>query len=428
MLSVLGAGLLIGLATAGTAVANDQLLGQLLTSSQTQTGSNSVSQDAASSAISVPIGQININAPIRVASDGDNGSVEQSNDSTASSSASNESWGIQGVDQGQWSGQVQDGGAKVEQDQGASQSQAASNRVTQHATSTAVSIPIVQVNVNAPVRVASDGDDGSVRQSNRSSAVSAASNGSVAKHRVDQAQASRQAQDAGPRRGGGTAGRGGGADPTQSQATGQAQAGSNASEQAANAKAVSAPVGQVDVNIPIRVASTFSDGDVVQSNGSAATSSASNESHVRQSVEQELLSAQLRHGRVARALCAPRPGWDKHGYGWSWKHHIGFGDRYGKGKPVEEDQASKQRQWGSNSPFQAATSKAVSVPLVQLNVNVPVRIASDDRACGGGDAGRGDVHQSNASVADSSAANASWATQLVSQVQAVQHQSGLLRA
>jgi hypothetical protein len=112
-LSVLGASLLLCLATAGTASANDlgtgPRFGQSQTSSQGQNGTNSVSQDASSKAISAPLAQINLNAPISLLSSGNNGPVDQSNSSSATSSASNDSAAIQAVDQSQGSDQTQDG-------------------------------------------------------------------------------------------------------------------------------------------------------------------------------------------------------------------------------------------------------------------------------------------------------------------------------
>ena len=167
-LSVLGASLLMCLATAGTASALEPvggpLFGQSQTSSQSQNGSNSVSQDASSKAISAPLAQINLNVPISLLSPGDNGKVEQSNSSSATSSASNDSVAIQGVEQSQGSDQSQDGtqtagggSPSFEQGQAADQSQNASNSVDQNASSTAVSKPGPQVNVNLPIRVLSPG-------------------------------------------------------------------------------------------------------------------------------------------------------------------------------------------------------------------------------------------------------------------------------
>ena len=68
-----------------------------------------MTQNADSKAISKPGLQANLNVPIRIKSDGSNGPVDQSNSSSATSSASNESKAIQLIDQGQESTQTQDG-------------------------------------------------------------------------------------------------------------------------------------------------------------------------------------------------------------------------------------------------------------------------------------------------------------------------------
>ena len=68
------------------------------------------------------------------------------------------------------------GQPSLTQSQSSTQSQDAANTIDQDATSQAISAPGVQSNVNAPVRVASDGDNGDVNQSNQSKAVSEAEN------------------------------------------------------------------------------------------------------------------------------------------------------------------------------------------------------------------------------------------------------------
>jgi hypothetical protein len=224
---------------------------QSQTSTQSQDGSNSVDQNARSKAISVTGAQLNVNAPISVLSRGGGGSVSQSNDSSATSSASNESTAIQWIDQSQSSSQTQRGtqqlgccdrgthhggphhggqhhgcgchrswwdkgkgphcgcghdkGPLVEQDQSSQQRQSGSNSVSQDAESKAISVTGAQLNVNAPVSVlsgrygcgckgTSKGKGGDVRQTNTSTADSSASNKSWAVQRIGQRQASQQRQ------------------------------------------------------------------------------------------------------------------------------------------------------------------------------------------------------------------------------------------
>lgn len=335
-LSVLGASLLFCLATAGTAAADGfgTLLSQTQTSSQSQSGSNSVTQDATSGALSVTGAQLNLNAPISVLSSGGDGSVNQSNDASATSSASNEGTAVQVVDQGQQSSQTQNGqsGALHEQDQASSQSQQGSNSVDQDASSKAVSVTGAQVNVNAPITLLSHGGGGgSVTQSNDASATSSASNMSIAKQGIEQEQSSRQAQDGrqghtcGCEQGGG----GGPADPQQSQTSTQSQEGSNSVDQDARSKAISVTGAQLNVNAPISVLSRGG-GPVSQSNDSSATSSASNESTAIQWIEQSQSSSQTQRGDRQLGCCDHDRG-KHHGYGCRHGCHHGHGCHHAHG-------------------------------------------------------------------------------------------------
>jgi hypothetical protein len=374
-LSVLGVSLLFCLATAGTATANigsGPLFGQSQTSSQSQSGSNSVSQDASSQAISAPLGQINLNAPIGVLSSGSNGPVTQSNSSSATSSASNESQAVQLVDQSQGSAQTQDGSQTT-----------------------------------------------------------------------------------------GCCETGGSGSPTfdQEQTSNQSQSGSNAVSQNAESKTVSEPGAQVNVNLPIRILSDGSNGNVDQSNRSSATSSASNESKAIQIVDQTQGSSQTQRGEQSVGCC-DRGGTGHHGHHGHHGHdgHHGHHGHDGKqpcgceqkddSTPVfDQDQTSNQSQSGSNAVSQNARSKAVSKPGEQANVNAPVSLLGRGCGCDGKDTWKGakggdrcecgaskqpsrggDVRQSNASTAGSTASNESWAAQGVGQSQASrQGQFGLQR-
>src|SRR5207302_8734962 len=72
-----------------------------------QDAKNKVDHDANSSATSAPGVDSNVNAPVRVASNGSDGDVNQSNGSTANSEAENDNTSTQGIDQGQSSTQHQ---------------------------------------------------------------------------------------------------------------------------------------------------------------------------------------------------------------------------------------------------------------------------------------------------------------------------------
>src|SRR2546423_547420 len=185
---------------------------QSQSSNQGQEAKNSVDQDANSDATSAPGVQSNLNAPVRVGSNGNNGDVNQSNGSTANAEAENNNKSSQGIDQGQNSGQTQNaeqdqssccnGGGKGDpQSQRSSQKQKAKNSVDQDANSTATSAPGVQSNVNEPVTVASNdcntvcagGDSGDVNQSNSSTANSEAERNE--ERREGKERRSRWAQD-----------------------------------------------------------------------------------------------------------------------------------------------------------------------------------------------------------------------------------------
>jgi hypothetical protein len=113
---------------------------------------------------------------VRIHSPGDDGSVEQSNSSAALSKAGNAAQTTQSADQGQGSGS----GAGIQ----ALEQQAATR---QDADSSATSAQYHPSNDATSVRIASPGDDGSVRQSNASFAGSFAGNAAATDQTADQA-------------------------------------------------------------------------------------------------------------------------------------------------------------------------------------------------------------------------------------------------
>ncbi len=127
--------------------------------------SNSSDQSATSNATSTQSGATNTNIPVRVLSPGNDGSVSQSNSSTAGSVAAN----LNATSQSTGQQQAGAGGAGV---QAAGQDNASS----QSAESTASSTQDHPANYNIPVRVLSPGHDGDVEQSNSSTAVSIGAN------------------------------------------------------------------------------------------------------------------------------------------------------------------------------------------------------------------------------------------------------------
>ena len=228
-------------------------------------------QEADADATSVQDHPSNVNAPVRVLSEGDGGDVEQANRSTAESAALNDNDTLQKAAQDQGDG----GAEKGEREHGCgcgskhgvaiqAIGQKADSR--QQAEADAESKQVGAKNLNAPVRVHGDGDDGDVRQSNESFA------GAIAANENATGQFAQQAQ--GDDRHGGVG----------IQAIGQLAK----SDQDAEADAESKQVGAKNVSAPVRVFSDGDGGDVDQSNRSFADALALNENATKQAASQDM--------------------------------------------------------------------------------------------------------------------------------------------
>jgi GTP cyclohydrolase II len=137
-------------------------------------------QIAESEAKSVQEHASNENIPVRIGSKGDNGSVEQSNNSAAGSFAGNGASTTQGVEQSQGGGCGCASDLVQAVGQGAVTGQLADSKAT--------SIQKGAENSNTPVRIHSDGGDGDVEQSNNSVGLSAAINAATTEQAVGQTQ------------------------------------------------------------------------------------------------------------------------------------------------------------------------------------------------------------------------------------------------
>ncbi len=237
--------------------------------SQTAGQDNASHQKADSTATSTQDHPVNYNIPVRVLSPGDDGSVKQSNDSTAASLAAN----LNATDQSIGQHQAGSGGPAV-------QAAGQANGSSQSADSTATSTQDHAVNYNIPVRVLSPGNDGSVDQSNSSTAVALGVNANLTGQKIKQDQS-----------GGGSYG---GAPYVQ--AAGQL----SGNKQDAKSNATSTQKDPANYNIPVRVLSPGNDGSVKQSNDSTALSLAANLNKTDQSIGQQ-------SGRSG-ARRRPRPG------------------------------------------------------------------------------------------------------------------------
>jgi hypothetical protein len=226
------AGLVVTCALASAAAADGlspgappiQAAGQVATSEQS----------ADSSATSAQIAPKNTNVDVRVLSPGNNGPVSQANTSTAAAIAAN------GNSTDQDTTQSGDGGLQQA-------GQIASN--LQDASATADSTQVKPENTNVGVRVLSPGDDGSVEQTNASTALALAANKNQTDQDVTQAAEGPAAQTA---------------------------AQTALSKQGAAADATSKQIAPKNTNVGVRVLSPGNNGDVTQRNDSTAKAIAAN--------------------------------------------------------------------------------------------------------------------------------------------------------
>ena len=236
-------------ATATNANGSGQAIGQSGGGSQSadQTAINTqIVPIAAAPATAVQTLPVNLNLPVRIASPGDNGAVSQSNSAPATAEATNANTSRQLIEQ-QGGGDKKKGGS----DQTASQT-AVNTQVLPIALAPATSVQTLPINANIPVRIASPGDNGDVKQSNRAPSDASATNLNGSKQAIGQS------------------GYGGGSQ--------------SASQTAINtqllpialAPATSVQTLPVNVNLPIRLLSPGDDGSVKQSNRAPATADAAN--------------------------------------------------------------------------------------------------------------------------------------------------------
>ena len=332
-------------------------------------------QSADSQAKSEQIKPTNSNIDVRIGSPGDNGNVNQSNSSDATSHAGNIAKTEQTAQQDQGGGKCCHGGSGV---QAAEQSAG----TKQDADSSAESKQIHPTNENTSVRIdkphgskcgckddgyATDkpgGKNGNVTQSNDSSALSFAGNAAKTEQSVEQTQD-------------GSCGCHG----DLVQAAGQWAY----THQDATSHAESEQKGAKNSNTPVRLFSGGDDGNVNQSNSSEAASFAGNLAFTGQAVEQDQSGSQ----------CGCRKVEDKRPVkGYESSHCCSSG-------------VQAAGQWAGT--HQDATSDAESKQIEPTNSSTPVRLGS----YGGG----GSVTQSNSSFAASKAFNLAATLQYLTQEQ-----------
>jgi hypothetical protein len=312
---------------AGSVAANKASTEQAVGQSQSGAGEQAVGQvaetiqKAKSQATSVQEKPSNSNISVRIHSPGDDGDVEQSNNSFAGSAAGNKAETTQAVEQQQGGGEE----AKSKCCHGGSGVQAVGQdaKTIQKAESDAKSVQDHASNENIPVRIGSKGDNGSVSQSNNSEALSFAGNAASTAQGVEQSQ------------GGGC-----GCAGDLVQAVGQKAI----TGQLADSEATSIQKGAKNSNTPVRIYSEGDDGDVEQSNNSLALSKALNLAQTEQAV-----------GQSQGGDCGCD---DRHKSGGARVQAVG--------------------QWAET--WQKADSDATSVQWKPSNTNAPIR----EKSKGGG--------------------------------------------
>jgi hypothetical protein len=370
--------------SAASAAGNAALTGQSASQSSGGGGVQGVLQDAYtdqsadSSAESTQIKPTNSNIDVRIGSPGDNGDVEQSNSSDATSFAGNIAKTEQVADQDQGGGKCCHGSGVQAAEQDADTKQDADSKATSkqiHPTNENTSVRIDKPHKGHGYGGYADGKDmaggknGSVTQSNDSSALSFAGNAAKTEQVVEQKQD-------------GSCGCHG----DLVQASGQWAD----TKQEADSDAESFQLGATNSNTPVRINSGGGDGDVDQSNSSEAVSFAGNLAFTGQAVEQE---------QSGDCKCPKSGKPDKYD---DKRPEKAYGSSHCCSNGV---QASGQ--WADTR--QDADSDAESKQIKPTNSSAPVRIGS----YGGG----GSVSQSNSSFAKSKAFNLAATLQFLTQEQ-----------
>jgi len=132
--------------------------------------SSSVGQDAAAASSATQLGASNVSAPVRIASGGNDGALTQENEAESSASASNT------APVTQWGSQQQAASPCGCSSGPAVQALGQSSWIGQHAGALSSAWQIGAKNESGPVRIASDGNGGSVAQSNEAESSASASN------------------------------------------------------------------------------------------------------------------------------------------------------------------------------------------------------------------------------------------------------------
>jgi hypothetical protein len=310
-------------------------------------------QSASGGSGAYQLGPSNNAGSIRVLSPGDNGSVTQSNSTTAAAVAANANKTDQTVDQSQTGGGYGSDSTQIA-------GQEAKN--AQQADADATAKQLGAKNDALSIRVLSPGDDGDVTQSNSVSAGALAANGNKTDQSVDQSQA------------------GGGKGSDATQIAGQ-EAGNY---QKADADATAVQVKPSNTATSIRVLSPGDDGNVTQSNSTTALAAGLNGNKTDQSIDQSQGAAPMDAAKSPERMTAPSYGSD-----------------------------STQIAGQSADNKQSADADAKAVQVKPTNTATSIRVLSP------GDGG--DVTQSNSATGLAAALNGNKTDQSIDQSQGGAH-------
>jgi hypothetical protein len=340
--------LLAGVATATAG----ELPGQNAAQSSGQAAGSQ--QGAGSAAGTAQQGPSNSNSPVRVLSPSEAkeaGSVTQTNQATSNATAGNSNGTAQSA------GQTQGGGSGVQ-----AIGQSATN--AQDALALALTLQKGASNENTPVRVGSEGDDGSVSQSNAASSDATAGNANATQQGAGQTQA------------------GGCCDGAGTQAIGQ----SAGNEQDAAALSATVQEKPSNTNLPVRVGSAGSDGSVSQTNEASSNATAGNLNGTTQSAEQDQA-----HGSSPCGC----------GYPSTIPSVCGCSTGSGTGtQTIGQEADNSQKAFAASETVQTGAS----------NENISVRVLSPGN--------NGSVSQSNVATSNAAAGNANKTEQSADQSQA----------
>ena len=306
--------------------------------------------------------------------------MTQTNASVAGAASLNGNKTDQDVDQTQSGGGSKDG-SKCCSDASYDQAAGQESKNEQTAKSDADSTQYGASNINVPIRIGSKGNGGDVTQTNASLAAAISANGNKTDQDVDQTQGGgKPANDSrhDPKCGCSS-------DALYSQTAGQ----ESKNDQWADSDAESKQVKPSNVNAPVRIGSKGHDGDVTQTNLSAAVAASLNGNETDQDIDQT-------QGGSKRD---PRNG-SPYGSSYDPRHDSGC---------CGSDGIYVQAAGQESKSEQGARSDADSTQYGASNTNAPVRIDSK----GGG----GDVTQTNASLAAAISANGNKTDQDVDQTQ-----------